>query len=283
MQKFSNVKKFEENGINAKACFVSTLMAIMVMVAAFFTNISSDMHAAERDTNVATEPTMSSETTTIAESSVDMLAYSSTTEELKDQSSNNEVIADPEVPSISTPTEDIAPKETEKEETTKPVDTYFTADMDLRAMNSGVTAEELDALSAYYQQFQSFENRFVGKGLVFIEAGEKSGLDPLWIYTVARFESGFGSSKLAREKNNYFGIGAWDTNMSIAAHMGDDFYNGIVNGAVWIAEHYYEQGQTTMNLMNDTSLYPYHSYAPGNTTWVPTIAETINSYYKNWR
>ena len=166
-----------------------------------------------------------------------------------------------------------------EEETTQELPTYWNRYTDL-ARDSGVTAEMLDAATDYYQSLQNFENKFVGKGWVFIEAGKQSGLDPLWLYSLARWESGFGTSHIAVTKHNYYGIGAWDTDPLNASTMGDDFYNGIVNGAIWIRQNYYDIGQTTMESMNSV---PYHSYAPGNTVWIPTIEDAMNSFYRNWR
>lgn len=161
----------------------------------------------------------------------------------------------------------------------EPINTWFGEYTDIGS-NNGVTAEMLDACTAYYSQYQQFENQFLGKGWVFIEAGEQSGLDPLWIYSVAVFESGWGTSDLALNRSNYFGIGAWDTDINRAKVMGDDFYNGIVNGACWIADNYYNEGLTCMYLMNSI---PNYSYAPGNTIWIPTICDFINDFYANWR
>lgn len=157
---------------------------------------------------------------------------------------------------------------------------YFTGYTDLGAGMSGVTAEMLDEATAYYSKYQSFENKFIGKGYIFIEAQEKSGIDAVWLYAMAVFESGWGTSEIALERGNYFGIGAWDTDMDRSAYMADSLHDGIVNGACWIAEHYYNNDQTNMVLMNSVE---HHSYAPGNEVWIPTIEQFINSFYKNWR
>lgn len=145
---------------------------------------------------------------------------------------------------------------------------------------SAVTAEQLDACTEYYSKYQSFDNQFLGKGYVFIEAGKQSGLDPLWLYAVSVYESGWGTSDLAINKSNYYGIGAWDTDITKAKVMADDFENGIINGAIWIADHYYNNGMNSMQAMNSV---PNHSYAPGNTVWIPTISEFINNFIWTWR
>lgn len=159
------------------------------------------------------------------------------------------------------------------------INTYFCQYTDI-ASNNGVSAEMLDEASAYFQKYQTFENPFVGNGWVFIEAQEQSGIDALWLYAVSVYESGWGTSALAIEKGNYYGIGAWDTDISKAKSFNNTFYDGIVNGAIWIAENYYQQGYTTMIGMNSD---PYHSYAPGNEIWIPTISDFINTFYYKWR
>lgn len=146
--------------------------------------------------------------------------------------------------------------------------------------SSGVTAEMLDACTEYYSQYQSFENKFIGKGSTFIKAQEQSGIDALWLYAVSVYESGWGTSDLAINKSNYYGIAAWDTDITKAKVMGDSFDSGIINGAIWIRDHYYSKGMTSMTAMNST---PNHSYAPGNTIWIPTITEFINNFIYNWR
>ena len=151
----------------------------------------------------------------------------------------------------------------------------FTANTDLGKGMSNVTAEMIDKVTEHYSKYQSFDNPFKGKGYIFIEAQEKSGLDALFIYTLAVWESGWGTSKIARERCNYFGIGAWDIDLDRSLYMGDNLSTGIINGAIWIAEHYYENDQTTLTLMNTI---PHKSYAPSNTQWIPHIVTFINDF-----
>lgn len=169
--------------------------------------------------------------------------------------------------------------ETEETESFDEVNTYFSGYVDI-ASDNGITAEMLDEASAYFQKYQTFENQFVGNGWIFIEAQEQSGIDALWLYTVAVYESGWGTSSLATEKGNYYGIGAWDTDITKAKTFNNSLYDGIVNGAIWIAENYYQKGYTNMIEMNSD---PYHSYAPGNEVWIPTVSDFINKFYYKWR
>lgn len=115
---------------------------------------------------------------------------------------------------------------------------------------------------------------FEGQGAIFIEAAEKSGLDPIYIFAHASWESGYGKSSQARNKHNYFGIASFDSNPNAAYVMGDDMRAGIVNGAIWIADHYYKQGQTTLHLM----IYGKKRYASAGDKWINGILGIMNRY-----
>ena len=110
---------------------------------------------------------------------------------------------------------------------------------------------------------------FIGRADVFLEASEITGLDPRYIIAHASIESAWGTSNLARTRGNYFGIGAYDRNPSNAFNMGDDLREGIINGAVWIKEHYYDKGRTTLNKMKAAG------YA-SDPQWVSKIVSNMN-------
>ena len=115
---------------------------------------------------------------------------------------------------------------------------------------------------------------FEGNGDIFIEASEKSGLDPIYIFAHASWESGYGKSSQARNKHNYFGIASFDSSPNSAYIMGDNMRAGIINGAIWIAENYYKQGQTTLNLM----IYGKKCYASTKDEWINGILSIMNRY-----
>lgn len=167
--------------------------------------------------------------------------------------------------------------DSENTEVETEVCTYFGQYTDIGFYN-GIDAETLDTITDWYQQYQDFDNPYKGKGYVFMQAQEITGINALWLYVVSFYESGWGTSDLAVEKGNFYGIGAWDTDITKAVHVADSFDEAIINGAIWIKEHYYDLGMTSMYLMNST---PGYSYAPGNTVWIPTISENINTIY--WR
>lgn len=83
---------------------------------------------------------------------------------------------------------------------------------------------------------------FIGHADIFIKAAKESGLDPRYIVAHAALESNWGTSHIARTKNNYFGIGAVDWNpMGGAYSFGSGLEAGIVEGAKWIAKWYYNK------------------------------------------
>ena len=103
-------------------------------------------------------------------------------------------------------------------------------------------------------------------------------------YAILRFQKRKAGGVAACERHNERKKEAYKSNPDIdmerSKYMGDDLYTGIVNGAIWIAENYYNKGQNTTASMNSV---PYHSYAPGNEKWVPNIVDFMNTFYKNWR
>ncbi len=89
---------------------------------------------------------------------------------------------------------------------------------------------------------------FKNKGQVFIDASKASGLDPVYILAHAATESGWGKKHMS---HNYFGIGAYDSNPENAHSYGNsDIDQGIIQGAKWISEEYYNIGQTSLYEMN---------------------------------
>ena len=110
---------------------------------------------------------------------------------------------------------------------------------------------------------------FRGRADVFLKASEITGLDPRYIFAHASIESAYGKSNLARNRGNYFGIGAYDSNPGNAFNMGDSLEEGIINGAKWIKEKYYDKGRTTLNKMKAAG------YA-SDSKWVGNIVSVMN-------
>jgi len=125
------------------------------------------------------------------------------------------------------------------------------------------------------------DSPFQGQARIFLEASQKSGLDPRYILAHAALESGWGKSRISREKHNYFGIGAFDSSPYSSAYTfgGQDqsgLAAGIIEGSKWIADHYYngKYGQRTLYQMrwNDN----VHQYATDE-GWDTKIASIMSS------
>ena len=116
---------------------------------------------------------------------------------------------------------------------------------------------------------------FNGNAKIFIEAAKQSGLDPRYIIAHAALESGWGTSKIAKDKNNYFGIGAFDSSPYASAYkFGSGLAAGIIGGANWIAKNYYngKYGQKTLRKMRWNN--GVHQYAT-DTGWDTKIAQIM--------
>jgi len=123
-----------------------------------------------------------------------------------------------------------------------------------------VTAEELNNFIASYR---GSDSPFNGNGALFIEIGESTGMDPVYILAHSATESGWGTSQYARERGNYFGIGAYDDNPdnahTMASSNGDFHPDGLLAGVQWIKHDYYDAGQTTLYLFNHAA-DGWHNY-----------------------
>lgn len=88
-----------------------------------------------------------------------------------------------------------------------------------------------------------------GMGEAFFKAGQESGLDPRYLIAHAAQETGWGTSNILKSKNNWFGIGAFDDSPFSSAKSFEGREKGIIEGAKWISENYYNKGNTTLSKM----------------------------------
>ena len=139
------------------------------------------------------------------------------------------------------------------------------------------SVEDLDALIDYWHPriLNGEGTRFKGYGWAFHKAWEETGIDPLVIFGIAAWESGWGNSQIAIDKNNFYGIAAFDYDpYNCAKDLGDSIGEGIINGAKWIKENYYDKGYTSMYSIN------INGYNP-SLAWSDKIVNSmINSHYK---
>lgn len=136
---------------------------------------------------------------------------------------------------------------------------------------SSLTADQINQ----FIQGKNGSSPFNGNGNIFVKAADESGLDPRYILAHAAIESGWGTSRISKDKNNYFGIAAFDSSpYASAKSFGSGLEAGIVGGAKWIADHYYhgKYGQTSLYKMrwNDN----VHQYAT-DPNWDQKIAKIM--------
>ena len=136
--------------------------------------------------------------------------------------------------------------------------------------HSTISVEDMDKIIAYYEKHAKHSTTFVGHGKAFIEAANRTGLNPIYLFAHASVESDFGCSRIARSRHNYFGINAVDHNPDLAYAMGDDIDEGIIAGAVWIKKNYYDRGYTTLESMHQAG------YAT-DPDWARQISALANS------
>lgn len=77
-----------------------------------------------------------------------------------------------------------------------------------------------------------------GLGEAFVEAERKHGVNALFLTSLAVHESAYGSSHIARDKQNLFGFGAFDGSPYASAYRFDDFEAGIDYVAGYLSENY---------------------------------------------
>ena len=157
---------------------------------------------------------------------------------------------------------------------TEEADIYITQYTDL-SVNKTITTDDMNRIIEYWNE-KCGGTPFLGRGDVFIKASKESGLDPIYIFSHAAYESGWGKSDLAVYKSNYFGISAFDSNPYECGYvMGDDLYTGIVQGAIWINDNYYQQGQVSLYDM----IYGPKQYASTADCWIGSIQDIMNTSY----
>ena len=110
-----------------------------------------------------------------------------------------------------------------------------------------VTAYEIDMIVA--------DSALAGLGRVFVEAESESNVNAMFLLALAVHESSWGSSLLAREKNNLFGFGAYDRDPYHGAKVFATKEECVKHVAQFLRKHYlegvYYRGTTIQNI-NET-------------------------------
>ena len=97
------------------------------------------------------------------------------------------------------------------------------------------TASDINRL---YNLMGASNSRLAGKGETFKAAEKKYGVNALYLVAHSALESAWGRSKIARDKNNFFGISAYDDTPYTSATKFDNVDSGIMGAARWINNRY---------------------------------------------
>lgn len=155
-----------------------------------------------------------------------------------------------------------------------PYEGYFTKYMDLQNRKNISVDDMRIIISNWTKNYNNSE--FIGTEEAFIKAAKITGYDPIFLFALAGMESGWNVSELHSSKNNPYSINMIDSNPYKGYEMGDDFSEGIVNGAIWIYDHYYEEGQTTLYDM----IYGKKKYSSSEDHWINSIVSIMDKSYK---
>ena len=123
---------------------------------------------------------------------------------------------------------------------------------DIITEKSGLTAEELEALVA--------GTELEGLGYPFYRMEQEYLVNAMFALSVAQLESGYGTSRMAREDNNIFGM------------MGRVYRHKEENIGAFgelIRYRYFGRGLTTLESINTV-------YCPNNYEWAPQVRSLMN-------
>ena len=97
------------------------------------------------------------------------------------------------------------------------------------------TAADINRL---YSIMGASDSKLAGKGATFKAAEQRYGVNALYLVAHSALESAWGRSKIAKDKNNFFGISAYDDTPYTSATKFDNVDSGIMGAARWINERY---------------------------------------------
>ena len=100
---------------------------------------------------------------------------------------------------------------------------------------SNYTAADINRL---YSIMGASDSKLAGKGATFKAAEQRYGVNALYLVAHSALESAWGRSKIAKDKNNFFGISAYDDTPYTSATKFDDVDSGIMGAARWINSKY---------------------------------------------
>lgn len=135
-----------------------------------------------------------------------------------------------------------------------------------------VSKSDMEYLVDHYVTIHP-DSALKGTAGAFIEASNNTGMDPIFFFSLAGIESGWGTSKIHIKQANPYSMGMYGDGVHNGYDLADSFYEGIVEGANYIYENYYLNGQTTLYEMNH---HGDHSYCAEDPAWEEMIELEMN-------
>lgn len=132
-------------------------------------------------------------------------------------------------------------------------------------ISSSVTAYELDQFLA--------DTAMKGLGKSFVEAELSTGVNAIFLTALAIHESGWGSSKIARNKNNLFGYGAYDRSPYNSALS----FSSVTEGTIFVANKLKENYLLSAGkYYSGVTLSGVNRRYSTDSRWASKIAVTMN-------
>lgn len=119
----------------------------------------------------------------------------------------------------------------------------------------------------------------------YIDAGKKSKLDPRFLLALNAAEVGWNlDANDCAKANNPYDIAAYNSDpfnkLSTGKYGNPTMRDGIINGACWIKDHYYNAGQTTVYLMCHDPKGSHNYCVPGD-NWISMISKIMDKMPEN--
>lgn len=137
--------------------------------------------------------------------------------------------------------------------------------LDLR-QPSGLTNEQAEAVVK--------GTKLEGLGSAFVEAENKYKVNALYLISHAALESGWGTNKLARIKNNLFGFQAYDDSPVTSAKGFSSKTECILYVAKYVSEHYLSEDGA---YYNGVTLKGMNVKYASDSKWADKIADVMES------
>lgn len=115
--------------------------------------------------------------------------------------------------------------------------TDFTAETDINSY-SNLTEDDINKLIEDYPNLNG-----IADDIFYVE--NEHGINAIFVLAVASLESGYGETRIARDKNNLFGLGAYDETPYQSAITFDSRGESVRYFGDLISDHYIKYGRTS--------------------------------------